>query len=273
MASTAGKLASAFALGAMVLAEHDPAFAATLRTKAAAAYDIGLAHPGVCQTAPARAPYFYEEENWADDMELAAVELHALTGEQRYLDGAIAFAAREPVTPWFEADTARHYQWYPWHNFGHFEIWRAGPPEDGALMEDYYRRGLEAVAERAANGFRVGIPFIWCSNNLMASFATQALLYRRMSGDETYRELEPAALDWLFGVKPVGRVDGHRAARRRSVSPRSAFGHRQRAGRSAHRRPGGRAGLPFHLRESARDSTFRGGRIRRVQHGADRLPR
>ena len=33
------------------------------------------------------------------------------------------FAAREPVTPWMGADTARHYQWYPWHNAGHYEAW------------------------------------------------------------------------------------------------------------------------------------------------------
>ena len=68
----------------------------------------------------------------------------------------------------------------------------------------FYRRGLAAVARRADNGFRVGIPFIWCSNNLMASFATQALLYRRMTGDERFRELEAAALDWLFGTNPWG---------------------------------------------------------------------
>jgi len=48
------------------------------------------------------------------------------------------------------------------------------------------------------------IPFIWCSNNLMVSFATQAYLYRRMSGDERFRVHEQAALDWLFGVNPWG---------------------------------------------------------------------
>ena len=33
-----------------------------------------------------------------------------------------AYARQEPVTPWMGADTARHYQWYPWHNNGHYEI-------------------------------------------------------------------------------------------------------------------------------------------------------
>lgn len=204
IASTAGKFASSFALGSQLLREHDPTFADSLETKALMAYEIGRANPGVCQTAPARAPYFYEEDNWADDMELAAIELYALTSTPRYLDEAIAYAAREPVTPWMGADTANHYQWFPWHNYGHYEIWRHAPPAIRDTVVDYYRRGLEAVAGRALNGFRVGVPFIWCSNNLMASFATQALLYRRMSGDDTYRELETAAVDWLFGVNPWG---------------------------------------------------------------------
>jgi endoglucanase len=60
------------------------------------------------------------------------------------------------------------------------------------------------VARAKMNAFRAGIPFIWCSNDLMASFATQAILYRRMTGDETFRVYEQAAIDWLFGANPWG---------------------------------------------------------------------
>jgi hypothetical protein len=102
------------------------------------------------------------------------------------------------------ADTARHYQWYPWHNNGHYEIWRTAKSSDRNIVAAYYKRGLSAVVARADNGFRVGIPFIWCSNNLMASFATQAYLYRRMTGDNQFREYEQAAIDWLFGANPWG---------------------------------------------------------------------
>ena len=218
-ASTAGKYASAMALGARLLAPHDRAFALTLRNRALAAYELGRKHPGACQTAPAGAPYFYEEDNWVDDMELGAAELHALTGEPRYLGEAVMYARQEPVTPWMGADTARHYQWYPWHNNGHYELWRQGGRAEKERMIAYYREGLERVVARAENGFRVGIPFIWCSNNLMASFATQAYLYRQMSGDERFRGYEQAALDWLFGTNPWGTsmVIGYPAA---GVSPR-----------------------------------------------------
>jgi hypothetical protein len=204
MASTAGKFAAAFALAAQTYRASDPAFAARLERRAQAAYALGRAHPGVCQTAPGRAPYFYEEESWADDMELAAAQLAALTGRRERLDEALEYARREPVTPWMGADTARHYQWYPWHNAGHYEAWRQATPGERRELAAFYRRGLEAVAGRARNGFRVGVPFIWCSNNLMASFATQALLYRRMTGDDRFLELETAALDWLFGTNPWG---------------------------------------------------------------------
>ncbi|HEY3133806.1 MAG TPA: glycoside hydrolase family 9 protein [Gemmatimonadaceae bacterium] len=203
-ASTAGKYASAFALASSLYRQRDTAFAAKLRHKAFAAYDIGKKFPGVCQGAPGRAPYFYEEDNWVDDMELAAAELYSLTRDRKYLRDALDFASREPVTPWMGADTAKHYQWYPWHNNGHYEIWRNASAADRKIVADYYRQGLEAVVKRADNGFRIGIPFIWCSNNLMASFATQAYLYRRMTGDNRFREYEQAALDWLFGTNPWG---------------------------------------------------------------------
>ncbi|HEX9220772.1 MAG TPA: glycoside hydrolase family 9 protein [Gemmatimonadaceae bacterium] len=204
LASTAGKYASTFALAAGLYDKSDPTFAAKLHERALAAYAIGKKFPGVCQGAPGRAPYYYEEDNWVDDMELAAAELYALTRDRSYLRDALRYAAREPVTPWMGADTAKHYQWYPWHNNGHYEIWRNASAADRKIVAAYYKKGLEAVVSRADNGFRIGIPFIWCSNNLMASFATQAYLYRRMTGDNQFREYEQAALDWLFGTNPWG---------------------------------------------------------------------
>jgi endoglucanase len=204
LASTAGKYASAFALAASTYQKNDPVFSAKLRRKALAAYAIGKRFPGVCQGAPGRAPYYYEEDNWVDDMELAAAELYALTRERTYLRDALGYASREPVTPWMGADTAKHYQWFPWHNNGHYEIWRLATPADRRVVAEYYKRGLSAVVARADNGFRIGIPFIWCSNNLLASFATQAYLYRRMTGDNQFREYEQAAIDWLFGANPWG---------------------------------------------------------------------
>jgi hypothetical protein len=204
-ASTAGKYAATFAIASRAYASTDRAFAERLRTRALAAYALGVKYPGNCQTAPGRAPYFYEEENWVDDMELGAAELYALTKHRAFLRDALGYAERERYTPWMGADTARHYEWYPWFNHGHDAIWNVGDAAAMRLMERYYREGLERVVARAkGNGFRVGIPFIWCSNNLMSAFATQAFIYRRMTSDERFREYEAAAIDWLFGANPWG---------------------------------------------------------------------
>ncbi|HSH46492.1 MAG TPA: glycoside hydrolase family 9 protein, partial [Longimicrobiales bacterium] len=203
-ASIAGKYAAAFALGARMFRGIDAGFARQLEERAFVAYEIGREYPGVCQTAPGVAPYFYEEDNWVDDMELAAAQLHALTADERYLREAMEYARKEPVTPWMGQDTARHYQWFPWHNPGHYETWRTADPRGRETLASFYRRGLEAVAERADNGFLIGVPFIWCSNNLMTSFATQALLYHRMTGDDAFQHHQLAAFDWLFGTNPWG---------------------------------------------------------------------
>jgi hypothetical protein len=203
-ASTAGKMAAAFALGAQLYQTRDAAFADSLARMARTVYALGLEFPGVCQTAPGRAPYFYEEDNWVDDMELGATQLLRLTHDAQYERDILRFARAEPVTPWMGADTANHYQWYPWHNAGHREGFRQLGPAARRELAGYYRDGLARVAARAHNGFRMGIPFIWCSNDLTVSVATQATFYRQMTGDRRFEALEQAALDWLFGTNPWG---------------------------------------------------------------------
>ncbi len=93
-----------------------------MKEKSLSAYQLGLEKPGVCQTAPNREPYYYEEDNWTDDMELGAASLYELTGDKKYFDQSILYGKEEKVTPWMGRDTAKHYQFYPFHNFGHFEL-------------------------------------------------------------------------------------------------------------------------------------------------------
>ncbi|ASZ10095.1 glycoside hydrolase family 9 protein [Chitinophaga pendula] len=203
LASTAGKFASAFALGSLLYQTQDTGLSARLAAKAKAAYRRGLAYPGVCQTAPCRAPYFYEEDNWKDDMELAAAALHAVSSNNVYATAAIQFAREEPLTPWMGADTARHYQWYPFHNIGHYEL--ALQQLHKQELMGYYRQAIKKVWDKARhNAFYRGIPFIWCSNNLTTAFAIQCNRYRSLTGDTGFNELEQACIDWLLGCNPWG---------------------------------------------------------------------
>lgn len=203
--STAGKFASAFALGGMIYKYKNSPLATTLKNKSITAYKFGLRKPGVSQTAPNKARYFYEEDNWTDDMELAAAALYQSTGDTAYLNQGIKYSKLEPVTPWLGADTATHYQWYPFHNFGHYELADAVGKTNRNELIDCYRSGIEKVWNKSKdNAFYRGVPFIWCSNNLTTSFAIQCYLYRKLSGDDSFIKLEQACFDWLFGCNPWG---------------------------------------------------------------------
>lgn len=225
-ASTAGKFASAFALGAQVLKSTEPSLSNTLREKSLSAYAFGKAKPGVAQTAPGRARYFYEEDNWVDDMELGAASIYQLTNDKSYFNQALRYSKEEPITPWIGTDTARHYQWYPFHNFGHYELAGKATGADRKLLIDFYKEGIEKVWQKAkGNAFYRGVPFIWCSNNLTTSFAIQCYLYRTLTGDNSYIELEQACFDWIFGCNPWGTsmVYGLPANGDTPVDPHSSY--------------------------------------------------
>ena len=205
VASTAGKFASDFALGAEILRPFYPEFAERIGAKAKAAYDAGVAKPGVCQTASVVSPYIYEEDNWVDDMELAAYEMFRRTGDGKYRTEAIEYARREPVTPWMGADSARHYQWYPFMNMGHYRIAKNFGGKVSAEFIRNIRSGIQRVYERGKDHpFMFGIPGIWCSNNLTSAMLTQCILYRELTGDTTYQEMEGSLRDWLLGCNPWG---------------------------------------------------------------------
>ena len=205
VASTAGKFASDFALGAEILRPFYPEFAERIGAKAKAAYDAGVAKPGVCQTASVVSPYIYEEDNWVDDMELAAYEMFRRTGDGKYRAEAIEYARREPVTPWMGADSARHYQWYPFMNMGHYRIARNFGGKVSTEFIRNMRSGIQRVYERGKDHpFMFGIPGIWCSNNLTTAMLTQCILYRELTGDTTYQEMEGSLRDWLLGCNPWG---------------------------------------------------------------------
>lgn len=232
MASTLGKYASSFSLGAKLLADYYPEFSDLLAQKAQDAYHKGAENPGVSQTAPGGAPYFYEEDNWADDMQLAAMEMYNSTGQKEYLTQAINYGRLEPVTPWMGADSARHYQWYPFVNLGNYHL--AAQHGNLRAQKEFIRNmrtGLQRVKERAeGDAFLNGIPFIWCSNNLTVGFITQCRLYHDITGDDSFLEIETAMRDWLLGCNPWGTsmIVGYPEQGDTPTDPHSAFTHLHR---------------------------------------------
>lgn len=228
--SIAGKFSAAFALGSIIYKNTDTSYAGQLAEKALSAWNYGLKKPGYTQTASVRSPYIYAEENYVDDMELAAASLYTMTGlkDSSWRVAAQQYARQEPVTPWMIRDTAHHYQWYPFINEGHAELASSLKGKERKEITDFYHRGIEMIAARAkTNAFLRGIPFIWCSNNLTVQFAIQCIWYRKLTGDTSFIALEQANIDWLFGCNPWGTsmVYGLPAKGDSPVDPHSAFTH------------------------------------------------
>lgn len=207
IANLAGRYAAAMAMAADIWRNDlgEEWFAARCLQAGQEVYEMGRQQPGCQEGTPCRAPYRYHERTWADDMEWGAAELCRVTGLERYLEEARTYARIANTVSWMGADTAHHYEFYPFMNLGHFALWQCA---DGALRDtlaNYYREGIEAVWRRAQeNPYHIGIPFIWCSNNLAAAFVTQCLLYEQMTGDTTYRLLMTETRDWLLGRNPWG---------------------------------------------------------------------
>ena len=98
-------------------------------------------------------------------------------------------------------------------------------------------KGLRDTAARGRqNAFRYGVPFIWCSNNLGVAFLTQAMLYRELTGDDSFAEDEAAVRDWLFGLNPWGQTMIMLPAEAGIASPLDP--HSAMTDRSAGGRPG-----------------------------------
>lgn len=207
MANLAGRYAAVMAMAADIWANDlDDTISAERSLQAAKeVYEMGLKQPGSQEGTPHLARYRYHEITWADDMEWGAAELFKVTGNERYLVDGKEFARKINTLSWMGKDTARHYEYYPFMNLGHYALYPLVDASFQDTLAGYYRKGLEDLKRRAGNNpYGIGYPFIWCSNNLGAATITQALLYERMTGNDTYRRMAIEIRDWLFGRNPWG---------------------------------------------------------------------
>ena len=250
--STAAKFATDFALASSLNLMNSKNL---FYLKAMEALNYANKIKGFTQTASVRSPYIYAEENWTDDMELAYANVENMlrqstdsAGRGWYLGQAVSYARKERITPWLGADTAKHYQWYPFVNAGHYELLKqlssnknfptTSTGFNPSFIQNfvsnfdsvklYYKQGIEKVWSKAEkNAFYRGVPFIWCSNNLTVAFAKQCYWYRTETGDNSFAALEQANIDWLFGCNPWGTsmVYGLPAWGDTPEDPHSSFTH------------------------------------------------
>jgi hypothetical protein len=207
VANLAGRYAAAMALAYQIW-KTDPqqrGFAERCLQAGKEVYELGRAKEGVQQGNSYSAPYRYEETTWADDMEWGAAELFRATRKGRYLDEAKHYARLAAADSWMGKEQTGHYQYYPFMNLGHFRLYDLVDHNFKKTLAGYYSEGIErCVRAGEKNPYRIGVPFIWCSNNLTTALATQCLLYEWMTGDRHYRDFAARQRDWLLGRNPWG---------------------------------------------------------------------
>jgi len=207
VANIAGRFSAAMGLAFQIWHKHprEKDFAELCLRAGREVYALGRAKEGVQQGNSYKAPYRYEEGTWADDMEWGAAELFRATGEKQYLVDALRYARIAGSEGWMGLEQTRHYQYYPFMNLGHFRLYDLADKETRLALARYYREGIERCAAAGdKNPYRMGAPFIWCSNNLLTALATQCLLYERMTGDKRFRDFTACQRDWLLGRNPWG---------------------------------------------------------------------
>lgn len=205
VSSTAGKFASTFALGSKVFEKIYPNMAKQMMVKAVQAYNFAEEEPGNTQTACLVSPYFYEEDSYVDDIELAAATMYDMFKTEEWLKKADYWGELEPISPWMELGRGRHYQFYPFINLGHYYLASSPDSVKSSKYREFMKQGLQALKNRATGDpFMNGIPYIWCSNNLTSAAITQARLYNEVTGDTSFVEMEAALRDWLLGCNPWG---------------------------------------------------------------------
>lgn len=207
IANLAGRYAAAMALGYQIWKSnarlHE--YAATLLRAGREVYQLGKDKEGVQQGNSFGAPYRYEETTWADDMEWGAAELFRATRDRNYLNDAVRYSRLAADESWMGKEQTKHYQYYPFMNVGHFRLYDLVDRSTRILLAGYYRAGIERCLRAAeSNPYHVGVPFIWCSNNLVVALQTQILLYERMTGDRRYHDFAARNADWLLGRNPWG---------------------------------------------------------------------
>ena len=192
LASLAGRCSAAMSLGGNL-------------QNARSLYRLARANPGNAMSVPVRAPHYYGESTYHDDLEWAATELFIATRDTEYLAQAIDYAQQAGESHWMGKDRHGHYEFFPYVNLAHWRLYPHAETETQSELAAYYRTGLERIRDRAEkNPYRLGTPLVWCSTNDVIAFSTQARLYESMTGDTQYRTLAAEARDWIFGRNPWG---------------------------------------------------------------------
>ncbi|MDD4198065.1 MAG: glycoside hydrolase family 9 protein [Paludibacter sp.] len=202
--AVAAKFAAVFALGSDVLRNFYPELAEKLAGKSAEIYQYAKAQDVVFK-GMANAEDKFTEENWKDDMQLAATQLYFLTFNEYYLKDAQAYGLAEPLPQWLFASCDKPLQFYPYINWSPYLLMQIENPQ----VKKNYQQNMNIALQRALltacdNPFHIGINLSENSNNKIAALHNLCHAYRKQTNDSTFIEMEEALFNWIFGCNPWG---------------------------------------------------------------------
>jgi hypothetical protein len=228
--------------------------------------------PGFTQTAPCRAPYFYEEENWVDDMELAAQLDRRFPGT--------GFTGPKP------SNTAMPNRLRPG--------WAATRP---GITSGIRSSTWALFLAHSGSSDSADFPGTCAAGSTVCFNAAKTILSVRRavylvlqqpkrgrptprrgctgrSGDSSYGwKWNMRCATGFSAATPGASMIMRPSCRARRLAPRPAFGVYPPVPLPYRRRPRGRPHLRQHLEQTHRHYPVRTGRIRRISVAAGRLPR
>ncbi len=211
----AGRLAAAFALGCQVFRTNDPAYAQKLLLAAEHIFDLA-ATTNVTPLTTALPHGFYPEDEWHDDMEWGATELHlALAGEK---NSANAAHCLQLATHWaracLESESGGSLNLYDVSGLAHYELYRAlekaGDPKNLEVTRTELLSGLKrqldtAVKRSEKDPFGLGCRY--ASGDLVPhvlGLVIEAEFYDDLSRSTVYADFARQQLDFVLGANAWG---------------------------------------------------------------------
>jgi hypothetical protein len=216
----AGRLAAAFALGCQVFGSNDPAYAQKLLLAAEHVYDLAATN-NVTALTTAYPRDFYPEDEWRDDMEWGAVEIHdALAGASASDRSAGAIPARylQQSAHWARAclnsDKGDSLNLYDVSGLAHYELCRALEKAGATNGLEVTRAALlgglkkhldDAMRLSAKDAFGLGLPYT--TSDLVPhilGLVIEANCYDALAGATTCEDFARGQLDFVLGANAWG---------------------------------------------------------------------
>jgi endoglucanase len=134
----------------------------------------------------------YQDTKFWGKLALGAAELHMSTGRERYIDEAKIFA-----------DSAGSDYWWSWGDINplaHYRLSTLGYDYSGFIMNNliYFQSKMNSTL------FGQGLDYTWGTTNSLLGISLQAILYKELTGEETFDDLAVIQRDYILGRNPWG---------------------------------------------------------------------